>query len=107
MSEEYVTKSGKVLTDKDLEALADEAEKGYEVSALLGVVETPLPGMPEPMKVTAYTSAIDQVHMALDQTQERLTELRKQREDINAEIKVLVAEEDLLERMSKIRKKQE
>ena len=26
---EYVTKSGKVLTDADLQALADEAERGY------------------------------------------------------------------------------
>jgi len=30
----YVTKSGKVLTDDDIQALADEAEAGYDVSEL-------------------------------------------------------------------------
>lgn len=30
----YVTKTGKVLTDEDLEKLADEAERGYDVSHL-------------------------------------------------------------------------
>jgi hypothetical protein len=30
-----VTKTGKVLTDEDIEALADEAEQGYDVSHLL------------------------------------------------------------------------
>jgi hypothetical protein len=30
----YVTKSGRVLTDEDIEALADEAERGYDVSNL-------------------------------------------------------------------------
>lgn len=32
--EEYVTKTGKVLTQTDIEALADEAEAGYDVSKL-------------------------------------------------------------------------
>lgn len=31
----YTTKSGRVLTNADFEALADEAEKGYDVSHLL------------------------------------------------------------------------
>lgn len=31
----YRTKTGKVLTDADLEALADEAERGYDVSHLI------------------------------------------------------------------------
>jgi hypothetical protein len=30
---EYVTKSGRVLNDADIEALADEAEKGYDIPA--------------------------------------------------------------------------
>jgi len=30
----YKTKTGKVLTDADIEALADEAERGYDVDAL-------------------------------------------------------------------------
>lgn len=30
----YRTKSGRVLTDADIEALADEAERGYDVSHL-------------------------------------------------------------------------
>lgn len=30
----YRTASGKVLTDADVEALADEAERGYDVEAL-------------------------------------------------------------------------
>lgn len=31
----YVTKTGRVLTDADIEALADEAERGYDVSHLI------------------------------------------------------------------------
>lgn len=30
----YVTKTGKVLTDEDIEKMADEAERGYDVAAL-------------------------------------------------------------------------
>lgn len=30
----YVTKSGRVLTDADIEALADEAERGYDVTSI-------------------------------------------------------------------------
>ncbi len=30
----YKTNTGKVLTDADIEALADEAERGYDVEAL-------------------------------------------------------------------------
>lgn len=32
--EAYVTMTGKVLTDADIEALADEAQRGYDVSRL-------------------------------------------------------------------------
>lgn len=30
----YLTKTGKVLTDADIEVLADEAERGYDVEVL-------------------------------------------------------------------------
>ena len=33
-SQTYRTKSGQVLTDADIEALADEAERGYDVEEL-------------------------------------------------------------------------
>ena len=33
--QEYVTKSGRVLTDDDLQDLADEAARGYDVESLL------------------------------------------------------------------------
>jgi hypothetical protein len=33
-SNAYRTKSGKVLTDADIEALAEEAERGYDVETL-------------------------------------------------------------------------
>ncbi|HLI53897.1 MAG TPA: hypothetical protein VKU88_06215 [Acidimicrobiales bacterium] len=32
----YKAKSGKVLTGADIEAMADEAERGYDVDSLLG-----------------------------------------------------------------------
>lgn len=34
MSDEWITKSGKRLTDEDIEALADQAEAGYDVSQI-------------------------------------------------------------------------
>lgn len=37
--EQYVTQTGKVLTDSEIDALADEAERGYDVSALKPPVE--------------------------------------------------------------------
>lgn len=35
----YVTKTGRELSDADIQALADEAERGYDVSHLLAVPE--------------------------------------------------------------------
>jgi uncharacterized protein (DUF4415 family) len=32
--ETYITKTGKALTDADIEQMADEAERGYDVEAL-------------------------------------------------------------------------
>lgn len=34
----FITKTGKVLTDDDLEALVDEAECGYDVSKIMTVL---------------------------------------------------------------------
>ncbi len=34
ISRSYTTKTGRVLSDADIEALADEAERGYEVENL-------------------------------------------------------------------------
>lgn len=36
----YVTKTGKVLTDEDIEALADEAEAGYDIRPCGGMADT-------------------------------------------------------------------
>jgi hypothetical protein len=33
----FRTKSGKILTDEDIQALADEAERGYDISNMLTV----------------------------------------------------------------------
>lgn len=33
-AKKYKTKTGKVLSDADIEALADEAERGYDIEAL-------------------------------------------------------------------------
>lgn len=41
MAETFVTKSGRVLTEADIDALADEAEHGYDLSKW-----TPRPGRP-------------------------------------------------------------
>lgn len=37
----YTTKSGRVLTDADIEALADEAEHGYDVEHLVARHDDP------------------------------------------------------------------
>jgi hypothetical protein len=55
-------------------------------------------------ETTAYEDAMGRVNIALAMTQERLRDLRRTRDEINVEIKHLVDEEDLLERMSRVRK---
>ena len=78
--------------------------------SLLGVVEPqemPLPGMPEPpadRDGTPYEDARNKVVQALGLTQERLRQLRGQRDEINVEIKQLVSDEELLERMTRVRR---
>jgi cell division protein FtsB len=71
-----------------------------------GVEEMALPGMPEPPieRGGKYEEVQETVAKALHATKQRLHDLRKQREDINAEIKLLVDEHELLERMTKIKK---
>lgn len=61
--------------------------------------------LPRDRDETAYERARNVVSMSLSLTEERLRELRKKRDEINAEIKVLVNEESLLQRMSKIEAK--
>lgn len=39
MNKEYHTKSGRVLTDEEIQALADEAERGYEINKLEPISE--------------------------------------------------------------------
>jgi hypothetical protein len=41
IGETYKTKSGKVLTDEDIQALADEAEEGYDIEHLKPMPTTP------------------------------------------------------------------
>jgi hypothetical protein len=53
-----------------------------------------------------YDEVYDHAQVALASTQKRLTELRQQVKDYYAEIKQLVEEEDLLERILRVRKKE-
>ena len=59
----------------------------------------------DPGNPSAYERARSEVLTALSRTEDRLADLRKQRDEINAEIKSLVTEQDLLQRMSKIQSK--
>jgi len=70
------------------------------------VTEMALPGMPAPPveRGGKYEEVQDTVIKALDATRNRLRDLRQQREEINAEIKLLVDEEELLERMTRIKR---
>ena len=54
--------------------------------------------------ISPYERAKQEATDALEATRQRLIDLRKAREGINAEIKTLVEEEDLLSRMAKVRK---
>jgi uncharacterized coiled-coil DUF342 family protein len=70
--------------------------------------DEPLPGMPElpeDQEARVYERTRDAVIQARDVTMDRLRALRKQREELNAEIKLLVDEADLLDRMSRVKKK--
>lgn len=70
------------------------------------VEDVPLPGMEPPqVAATPYAGAREAVKFALTITRDRLKELRANRDEINAEIKMLVAEELLLQRMAKVQEK--
>jgi len=60
-----------------------------------------LPGMPKRPE-TPYADAHGEVVNALDRTKRRLQALREQRAAINDEIRELVEQEELLNRMSKV-----
>lgn len=60
--------------------------------------------LPPDSEARPYQDVRDRIALALAVTEERLGGLRKQRDDINAEIKLLVDERDLLRRMDKIAK---
>jgi hypothetical protein len=71
---------------------------------LLGVVEPEPPGAQsaDPASPSPFEQARSEVVSALILTEQRLVDLRRQREAINAEIKTLVSEHDLLRRMSRV-----
>lgn len=66
--EEYRTKSGKILTDVDIEKLADEAEEGYDIEHLLPkrymiIENTPgyLPDNDDPLTFDSYAEALNEL----------------------------------------------
>lgn len=89
----------------DLETLIDDADYahirtmgGEQVAtvALTGV--TP----PAPSRQRPYEDAVAVVHLALDATHERLTDLRARRDALRREIRELVADEKRLKRLHRI-----
>ena len=58
--------------------------------------------MPPDNEQRPYEEARDKLSMAQGLTRDRLSFLRDQREGINAEIKLLVEEDELLSRMMRI-----
>jgi hypothetical protein len=91
------------MSESDIQALADQAE----IDAL-GVVGVPEPfEVPQDREQRPYEWARDTVGVAQDQARARLIALRAQRDEINAEIKLLVDEVDLLDRMYAIAKKRD
>jgi len=92
-----MSETPRVLTDDDIQALVADAEA---VPASLTGVVTP----PE-REGTAYEAARHHLDTAAEVTKARLVRLRADRETINAEIKLLVEEEELLSRMLRIARK--
>jgi len=75
--------------------------------ALLGVVRPVSYIEPEgeqDREPRPFETARGNAVQALALTRERLAHLRKQRDEINGEIKTLVEDEDLLDRMTRVRK---
>jgi hypothetical protein len=73
-----------------------------EPDALTGVV---MPPDDQDREERIYERARNATIQALELTREQLRDLRKQREDLNAEIKLLVDEEELLARMARIKRR--
>lgn len=84
-----------MTNDIDVGALADAAEN----PTLLGVVTPPPDRDGRPFE-DAHNMAVQ----ALQLTRQRLRDLRERRGEINAEIKQLVTDEELLNRMTRVRK---
>jgi len=80
-------------------------ETSHEPGETLTGVVNPLEGYgDDDREARPFEDAHAKAVQALALTQERLTLLRKQRTEINAEIKELVDDEDLLTRMTRVRK---
>jgi hypothetical protein len=61
--------------------------------------------LPADREARPYEDVRDRIALAREITSQRLRDLRGQREEINAEIKLLVEEDDLLTRMARITKR--
>jgi hypothetical protein len=85
------------MSESDIQALADQAEADV---AALGLV-----GVPDPEQ-RPYEMATETISLALDRTRDRLIELRNQKATLAAEIKLLVEETELLDRMWRVANKQ-
>jgi hypothetical protein len=81
--------------------MTDEVSEPHD--ALTGVVE-PVLSYAHDREGRPFEDAHNNVVQALATTQERLRDLRKQRNEINSEIKQLVEDEELLTRMTRVRK---
>jgi hypothetical protein len=97
------------LSEGDIQALVGraEAERQEMPSPTVLIDAEALPQMPPDREQRPYEWARDTVGVAQDQARARLIALRAQRDDINAEIKLLVDEVDLLDRMYAIAKKRD
>lgn len=87
-----VTATGKVLTEKDIQALADEAERGYDVSLLKN-------GFPE--RPGADATALERIDYHLSdhggrllRTQSRLNQIEADLQGINEKLDRLLAIQD-------------
>ena len=77
-----------------------EAVEPDDQFVLDGMPKQPLPG--EDREEREFETARNTISLALDRARGRLIELRAHRADVNAEIKLLVDETELLDRMWRI-----
>jgi cell division protein FtsB len=91
--------------DIDTDALVDAAEaQVITAEAVHREAVSYLEGQGVPSREGIFDRTRETVSRAADQARDRLVQLRAQRAEINAEIKLLVDEVELLERMARIRK---